>query len=320
MQLLKGAFGLAFVTAAYIAALIWVDAKNDHFDSVPRLLGAVPLMIGASLGSFLLRYIRWRWLLGRAGLVMPFGRGLAAYLAGFALTATPGKLGELVRIRYFGPIGVPAHKVVSAFVFERLLDLFVLLAMSLLAVRRMDLVLLAAAFTMLVAGAIAIFVAWPSVLRWLDAWLTRLRMTSLVRVVRIVGDGLGNCRLWLNLIDVSVGTLLGAVAWSLTTLSFLLLVRQLAMPVPMIDAIAIYPLSMLVGAASMLPGGLGSTEAAIYALLAAYGVETPQAVLAAIGIRLTTLWLAILCGLLCMAGLEYGRAQVRDASHETGTT
>ena len=61
---------------------------------------------------------------------------------------------------------------------------------------------------------------------------------------------------------------------------------------------------MLAGAASMMPGGLGSTEATIAALLTAEGVDLATAGLAAVGIRLASLWFSILLGHISVALLE----------------
>lgn len=51
-------------------------------------------------------------------------------------------------------------------------------------------------------------------------------------------------------------------------------------------------------AASMLPGGLGSTEAAV-------GLSVSQGAIAAIWIRLATLWFAMFLGLFAMILLGY---------------
>jgi len=74
--------------------------------------------------------------------------------------------------------------------------------------------------------------------------------------------------------------------------------------VPALDAFAAYPLAMLAGAASMLPGGVGSTELAIVVSLARHGIGLETAALAAVGVRLSTLWFAILCGLVAIMLLE----------------
>ncbi|MGB0400245.1 lysylphosphatidylglycerol synthase domain-containing protein, partial [Stenotrophomonas sp.] len=68
--------------------------------------------------------------------------------------------------------------------------------------------------------------------------------------------------------------------------------------------LGIYPLAMLIGALSLVPGGVGTTEAAIVLMLGASGVEVDAALTVAIGIRLVSLWLAVIVGMLAMARLE----------------
>jgi uncharacterized protein (TIRG00374 family) len=111
-------------------------------------------------------------------------------------------------------------------------------------------------------------------------------------------------RVWMQPRDVFVAAGLGLVAWGASSVAFVYLLDHLGISLPIVRAVGIYPLSMMAGAASMLPGGLGSTEATIVALLSAEGVELSLALLAAVGIRLATLWFAIICGLVSMAASE----------------
>ena len=55
----------------------------------------------------------------------------------------------------------------------------------------------------------------------------------------------------------------------------------------------------------MLPGGLGSTEIVIVSLLAIQGIQLSVATIAAVGIRLATIWFAILCGFISIVILEF---------------
>ncbi|MFZ3223540.1 MAG: lysylphosphatidylglycerol synthase domain-containing protein, partial [Rugosibacter sp.] len=96
----------------------------------------------------------------------------------------------------------------------------------------------------------------------------------------------------------------GLAAWGLTSLAFVYLLVQLKINLPILAAIAIYPLAMLAGAASMLPGGIGSVEATIVVVLSLYGVSVGVATLAAIGIRLATIWFSVVCGFIALAILE----------------
>jgi uncharacterized protein (TIRG00374 family) len=303
---LKGriAIALAVITALYVVALIWVDSRNHIFDGILLLSSALPLMVIASFASYLVRYARWRWLLGRTGHWLPPFPGLLAYLAGLAFTATPGKVGELVRIRYCAIWSVPASTVLAAYVFERALDLLVVLALACFVIKRPDLLMLVAAFVGCAAGSVVLLALWPAGLDWVVRRLRRSGAVRLTAFAQTLREGLVGCRTWFRPADLLVGSALGLAAWTITSLAFVYLTGHLHLPVPFLDALAIYPMAMLVGAASMLPGGLGSTEATITGLLALYDVSLPLAVLAAVGIRLATIWFAIVCGLLAIIRLE----------------
>jgi uncharacterized protein (TIRG00374 family) len=70
-------------------------------------------------------------------------------------------------------------------------------------------------------------------------------------------------------------------------------------------ALSIYPIATLAGALSILPGGIGSTEAAIVAQLTYYDAPLVSAGIAAISIRIATIWFAILFGLGMVIFLEF---------------
>ena len=297
--------GFAVITAIYVAALIWIDSRNRVFAQVPLLLSSLPVVVALSFASYLVRYARWSWLLRRSGRPTPIVAGLLAYLAGFAFTATPGKVGELLRIRYFAREGVAAEQVIAAFVFERVLDLLVVLAFASLAIGRRDLFASLTVFVLCFVGVVVLCARnghW--ITRLADA-LARRGFAAPARVLRVLRDGLANGRVWMTAPDLLMSVALGVVAWGITSLSFVWLLDRLRIDVPFVSAVATYPLALLAGAASMLPGGIGSTEATIVALLARFEVPLERAALAAIGIRLASLWFAVLCGFAAMAALEW---------------
>jgi uncharacterized protein (TIRG00374 family) len=97
-----------------------------------------------------------------------------------------------------------------------------------------------------------------------------------------------------------------------TSLSFVYLLHEISISISFLQSISIYPISMLAGAASMIPGGLGSTEGVIVAILYSYGVAISIATMAAVGIRLTTLWFSMLCGFIALTILELRIQKVRQ--------
>jgi len=123
----------------------------------------------------------------------------------------------------------------------------------------------------------------------------------------VFARGFAHTTVWLKPMDLLVSLTAGTLAWGLTSYAFVLLIEHLGINVPTLLALSIYPVAMLAGAASMIPGGFGSTEAVAVALLAGLGASLANGTLAAIGIRLATLWFATLMGLGAMLGLEMSR-------------
>lgn len=305
MRINHALISLAIVTAAYLGVLVWLDGERGVFALLPTLASAMPVLLALTVASWLLRYARWWWLLRMAGHPLKGWRSLAAYLAGFAFTATPGKVGELVRIRYYGRQGVPAEAVVAAFVFERMLDLVAVLLLAFLgwgAFGGIYATLLV--FVTVIIAAVLVCAFYPVLLQVIGDRLGAWSMPRLAAIVRTVCSGVVGVRRWLTVRRVLMALFLGVIAWGVTAGAFMWLLAELAVALPGPQALAIYPAAMLAGAASMLPGGLGSTEAMIVVLLNDQGVALATASLAAVGIRLATLWFAIVVGLAAVVRLE----------------
>ncbi|MES2943616.1 MAG: lysylphosphatidylglycerol synthase transmembrane domain-containing protein [Pseudomonadota bacterium] len=310
---LRGAFlGFGAVTAFYVAAVLWIDSRNPVFSAIPELSSVLPTLLALSLLSYLVRYARWRWLLSRSGHQTAVAPGFFAYMAGFAFTATPGKVGELVRIRYLAPQGVAPSRVIAAFVYERAFDLMAVLMLAALAVHRLDVFLFAVSFVVSFLAALVAVALSPAWLTRSSVYLRSWRLKRLARLGLTLRDGLAGCRVWLTPLDATVSICAGILAWSFNSLSFIILLQHLGVSIPLLSAAAIYPLATLAGAASMVPGGVGSTEAAIVVLLSAFHVKFATAALAAVGIRFATLWFSMICGFVALGVLEHSLVKKKN--------
>ncbi|MCW0458799.1 hypothetical protein NB712_003895 [Xanthomonas sacchari] len=97
----------------------------------------------------------------------------------------------------------------------------------------------------------------------------------------------------------------GAGAWGLTSAVFVGLCSGLGLDLDPLVAFGIYPLAMLIGALSFVPGGVGTTELAIVLMLDRLGVATADAIAVAVAARLVTLWYAVAVGALAMSATEF---------------
>ncbi|MEJ2742259.1 MAG: lysylphosphatidylglycerol synthase transmembrane domain-containing protein [Gammaproteobacteria bacterium] len=309
------------ITLFYLSALIWVDAKQHVFSGMLSVWSILPMTIMLTMLSHLIRFARWQWLLVRAGHSPAPAKSFLAYLAGFAFTATPGKVGELIRIRYLSPMGITPARTLSAFVYERAFDLFAVLFLAVLCVNQFDVFLFAIVFgfVLLCLATIIAVSLNPYPLNRLIAYLRIINTKRLSKLIQTLRDGLVGCRLWANPLDVFVSFFLGISAWSLCALSFVYLLNQLQLDIPFFISISIYPIALLAGAASLMPGGIGSTEATLIGVLSANDISIDMAVLAAIGIRLSTLWFSIIIGLLAVIIFEWPYRQIGQKPPQTCT-
>lgn len=300
----KTTFWVLAVAVTYAVALWWFD--RDKYIQAQLAELKLPL-VGALVLVFLtygIRYYRWRYLLLRQGASFPDHHGFLAYLSGFAFTVTPGKTGELIRIRYYRQLGVAPERTFGVFVFERALDLLVILLLSLFAAA------LAPSFGTL-AIAVLIFVAalfvaalWPASRRMLTGFAARLPGEPLRRLATFLLRGVDELGRFLRPVEGLVGLLTGTLAWLLTSSIFVGIVHTMGLDLPWPVVLGIYPLAMLVGALSFVPGGVGTTELAIVLMLGQFGIEARDAIAVAVGVRLVTLWFAVAVGILAILLLE----------------
>ena len=283
--------GLA--SAGYLLAIVWAGSAQT-WRALASIGGlAIALGTAACACSLLVRFLRWRLILGELGHRLPDGFSLRVYLAGIALSSTPGKVGETLRSALLLPRGVAVHRSLAAFFADRLSDVVAVAALGALAgllvgQRQLALEVIALGVmlgSMALAGGLRRGLRWrPRHPSWLGYWLAR---------------GAAPAGAWGQLWTPARSaryTALAVVAFGLQAAVFWAYVHQAAPGMPLGRAIVIYCSSTLIGAASLLPGGLGAMDSALVLQLQAQGIALPVAVAAAVATRLSTLWFSWLVG------------------------
>lgn len=296
---------VAAIAVIYVAALWYLDRDRNILSQLAKMAAPLSACAVLVLLSYACRYQRWRSVLAAQGRpVHAWWQGLLAYLAGFAFTASPGKAGELLRIRYFNWQGIPPRATLTTFIFERACDLLVITLLSIAAATLVPAFGLLALIILVLLLALLALGCWPPLARFARGLAARLPGAPVRRAAGFLIDG-GTALGPLLRVRLLLGSLgWGSVAWLLTAAAFAWLCHSAGITLPAHLLLGIYPMAMLIGALSFVPGGVGTTEAAIVMMLVACGVGADAALAIAIGIRLASLWLAVLMGMLAMAALE----------------
>jgi uncharacterized protein (TIRG00374 family) len=286
------------LVAAFVIACAYGlrhDIALISFASLARSWDLVLLAAVCSLLNYASRIIRWQRYLAWLGRSLPFGFTALTYVAGFAFTVSPGKVGEMARARYYSRLGIPLPDVAGAFCVERLMDLMamvVLAALILAAAPRYHVAIWTAGVLVVAVLALLTLLPWTSIARTLEA-APRLP-PAVSRLCVGIARALGAARSLLSPGALLFGFLTALVAWGLEGLGLYVLGSLYpAVHLGLAAGVGIYAVAVLVGALSFLPGGLGSTEAVMTALLAAQGYAVADALLITIVCRVVTLWLAV---------------------------
>lgn len=284
----------------YALFTLW-GGWSDVVEALYRIdLIDLTILLGLSLVNYGLRFQRWHGYLRRLKHSLPWRFDLHAYLIGFALTTTPGKAGEALRGVFLKPLGVPYTVSVGALFAERFADLLTVVLLSL-----PGLWFYPPARPLVVASLLVL----PLML-WVlqqDHWLLRLESRfshaesgRAARFVQYAAHTIRHSGQLFGLRSLASALSLGLVAWGAEAFAFYYLLQQLGLTVPWMVAFFIYAFSMLVGAVSFLPGGLGSAEVTMALLLVFNGATPAEAAIATLIIRLTTLWFAVAIGLVAL--------------------
>lgn len=261
-----------------------------------------------SLINYALRTLRWQVYLRRLGVHIPLTYSGLTYVAGFAFTLSPGKVGEVSRARYYRRHGaeVPVTATAAAFFIERLLDLLAMVTLALLAFASASKyhVLLWLVVAVMLASLVALAVLpWGRCLRWAQA---HPGITASLRTpVQAMLHTILSARALLSWQLLGLGFVLALMAWGAEGTGLWILSSTMhSHTLSLADAVGTYSVAIIVGALSFLPGGLGSTEAVMLGLLLARGMSMDDAALLTLMCRLLTLWLAVGIGWLAVFWLR----------------
>jgi len=256
------------------------------------------------------RWERYRTLLG---IELERGTSFTIYLAGLALTVTPGKMGEamkswLIRRVTGTPIAVSAPIVVAER-FTDLLAFLMLVAIGGLATQP-DYAWIFWATLLLCAGLLACFCS-----KRIAALLCRIlaKLPLIGGLAPRVDEAFASTRTLMQPRELIMPTIVSTLGWGLECLGFWFIADALVPGVPLLFAIYAFALSAVAGAVLILfPGGLGVTEGTLVGLLAsrykslgiAHELALPRATSATILIRLCTLWFAVAVGLIAFGHFQ----------------
>jgi uncharacterized protein (TIRG00374 family) len=290
--------------ALAVATLVGLRAEPALWTAFDGSALALALPLAAA--SYLLRFARWHRLIGRVAPGLDRATSFRAQAAGFGLTVTPARLGEITKFYLLEQqTGQPAARTTPVMFIEKLTE-------------GVSFLLLALGAGLVVAPAWALGASargWPLALGLvavaaLAAGAVFLRRRLSGQIDRFA-TGPGGLRRWLGefahgswrvigVRPLAEALFLSVLARVCDALVLFALMRGLGLGLGAPVAIFVLGAAGLAGGLSMLPGGVGAVEASMAGLLVAFGAPGDLAIGAALLTRAFTLWLWVAVGLLVL--------------------
>ena len=258
----------------------------------------VVVLLALSLVNYGLRGLRWHLFSTRLGTGLSLIKNLLHFLGGFAMSVTPGRVGELVRMRWIRrEAGWSFDRTAPLVLVDRASDLGAMAILLAIAMAFTTTGIKGAAPVVILALILSWAVSRPALLRQIAGWGHRIALGRLPRLFARVRRAARAMARFTSPGTMVMAAALGVAGWAAEGLAFYLLLGWMGAETGLGTAIAIFVFATLAGGLTGAPGGLGGAEAAMVALLVLDGVPLEIALPATLIIRVTTLWFAIAIGL-----------------------
>lgn len=291
-SLIRKTITMTMIGMAILVIFLLVGDFASIKDSLARLsVFSVTLALTLTFFSYLIRFIKWHYLLNVIGVKLSRKESLEIFFIGLSMSITPGKVGEALKCYLIKQkTGKPFWLTFPVVIIDRVADL---IAMILLISLGTFLFNFGATPFLLICGVLLAGI----VLLQTDFLQKVIRKgTKRMKSAETIEQLLANSKRMTKAIPFSLITVLSIVAWTLEAIAMFVLVKQLAIYLSFVHTVFVFSLGTVAGALSMIPGGLGVAEGSITGLLLYFDVDKSDAVSLTVLIRLITLWFGVLIG------------------------
>jgi uncharacterized protein (TIRG00374 family) len=311
------AWSALFALAAAVAVGAWSDVNRltDAFRSFAW--EAVPIAAGLTVVNATVRFVKWHYYCHRVGAYPSLRDSAVIFIAGFALTVTPGKSGELFKAWFLSKrTGVPAWRAAPISIAERATDGFAIIVLTGVGLTIVweTWVPLVVASACAVGGCALLAVLGsasgtvPSWARALEAWLMSLPVigTVLHRVEHRIREMSAGAASLFDVRSLILAVSSGIVSWGAESVALWYALHAFGLPADwslMGYALVALNAGTLAGAVSLMPGGAGAADATIAAVLVG-AVSHEIAGAATLVIRLCTVWFGAILGIFALIDLR----------------
>lgn len=288
----------------FVALSIYADIGEVTQAFVEFRWGYIPLIVGLTLLNYLLRFSKWDYYLRNIGIKIKSVDSLAVFLSGLTMSLTPAKLGEVLKPYLLKRLSdTEVSRSIPVVFAERVTDVLGLVILAGIS---------SPAFKYRKEVLILVLVIVLTLITIIQSRRLCAKLLQMFKRVPLINQLSGNLTIayesaytLFRLKILVVAIVISVISWGFECLAVYFLLAGFGTDASMLLSTFVFSFSSLVGAVSMIPGGLGVVEGSFAGLLILSGIPKGIAAGATVIIRFCTLWFGVLIGLITMFLIRY---------------
>ena len=284
----------------YISFLI-VSDLNSIFNKILEMrIEFLPHVLFLAPLSWIVVFLRWHILLKNSDVIIPKKENFKIYMSGFAMSATPGKVGELIKTQMlYSKYGIPRKKTAPIIISEQFYNILGIFIVSILGLFYFDFSIYVVFLTGGILLCALILLSSEKLFRKFTTLISKIKF--LQKFVPSLSDS------YLILQKSTRGNIfvtssfLSVIFWLLESLiAFFIIFSFDIKNFEFLQLAPIYTTSIIIGVASFLPMGIGVVEGSLVGFFSYQGIELSLALTLVIFIRIFTRWYGVIIGFIFM--------------------
>jgi glycosyltransferase 2 family protein len=288
---------IAFAGIIYLGFSIYADFSQliESFRNFSWVL--LPVLLFLSLLNYLSRFIKWNYYLNLINIKLNRWDSFSIFCSGLIMSITPGKFGELFKAYLVKQINnEPISKTAPIVFAERATDFLSLVVISLIGAYIFDYgrVIIVVIGVIIVIG--IVIISNKNIASFVIQLVSKNRFLG--KYISSIQNAYESSYKLLAVMPLFKMTLLSIVSWGFECLGYYIILSNYNVEVTLLWASFTYAFATIVGAVSMLPGGLGVTEGSLSYMVVAQGYSKDIAFASTFIVRAVTLWFAVMIGVI----------------------
>ena len=273
--------------------LIQEKISNFKINYLPIILILVTL-------SLIPIFIRWHFLLKNCEINIPLTKSIAVFLSGMAFDITPGQIGALMKSQILKiSSNIPRTKTAPIVFIEKLYDLIGAIIAAAMGIIILGMESYLIIIPILVLTIIFFFMYYRPASELFFKRITKTKFFS--KYVENISEFDKIVQKSTSVKIATICILLAVTYWFIiSTAVYYTLIAFDVNTLDYLKVLAIYATSALLGAVSLIPGGVGIAEGTIAGLLTLEGIDISIALVLSVVIRIFTFWFVAVVGFISL--------------------